>query len=203
MCQEAHDYLALRNVQLLPATTPVPDPQIVQLIFYFAVLFFKGCTVIKRILIVAQMNVQSLKDLTAFIEEKKFNELKAETGADPLPWGSLKLKTQLAVMAVLGAYWRTYVESQGSKAVPNLTRQLATIKLRDWMQASDVMHMVTAPPVSAAWSCVRKASKNQEKKYMKWQGTIGVDKSKQFEEQTSKIRVLKFLLDIVCGRRAG
>ena len=147
--------------------------------------------------------MQPLKDFTAFIEENKFNVLKAEQGADPLPWGSLTLKTQLAVMAVLGAYWRTYVDSQGSKAVPNLTRQLATIKLRDWMQEEDVVQMVTAPPVSAAWSSVRKASKNQLKKYLKWQGTTEVDRSKQFEEQTSNIRVLNFLLDIVCGRRAG
>ena len=149
--------------------------------------------------------MQLLTEFTAFIEETnaKFNVLKAEKGADPLPWKSLTLKTQLAVLAVLGAYWRTHVDSQGTKAVTNLTRQLATIKLRDWMKEEDVAHMVTARPVSAAWSCVRKASKNQLKKYMKWQGKTGVDKSKQFEEQTSNIRVLHFLLDIVCGRRFG
>ena len=50
--------------------------------------------------------MQLLTEFTAFIEETnaKFNVLKAEKGADPLPWKSLTLKTQLAVLAVLGAY---------------------------------------------------------------------------------------------------
>ena len=85
-------------------------------------------------------------------------------------WAQLEHSHQLQIVNVLAEYYRTYQDAgpYGSSFMPNLSRQLGYIKVKEWMRDEDVALVARAPPSLPHWAKIYKLTQNQENQYKSW-----------------------------------
>ena len=85
-------------------------------------------------------------------------------------WMELERSHQLQIVTVLAEYYRTYQDAgqDGSAFKSNLTSQLGSIKVKEWMFDNDVAVLARAPASFPSWALIHKLTLNQEKQYKSW-----------------------------------